>query len=58
MGSDIFGFGEVIHRADPQAWKNMEKRIGTSTLQKLPLLSIQISKFGEPESLATLFSIK
>ncbi|MFD2879852.1 Ger(x)C family spore germination C-terminal domain-containing protein [Paenibacillus rhizoplanae] len=21
MGSDIFGFGEVIHRADPQAWK-------------------------------------
>ncbi|MFD2412011.1 Ger(x)C family spore germination protein [Paenibacillus rhizoplanae] len=21
LGSDIFGFGEVIHRADPQAWK-------------------------------------
>jgi spore germination protein KC len=23
--SDIFGFGEVIHRSDPKAWKSLEK---------------------------------
>ncbi|MEH7094087.1 Ger(x)C family spore germination protein [Neobacillus vireti] len=25
FGVDIFGFGEVIHRADPQAWKKLKK---------------------------------
>lgn len=25
LGSDIFGFGEVIHRADPKAWKELKK---------------------------------
>jgi spore germination protein KC len=24
LGVDVFGFGEVIHRADPKAWKNLK----------------------------------
>jgi spore germination protein KC len=25
LGVDVFGFGEVIHRADPKAWKSLKK---------------------------------
>lgn len=26
LNADIFGFGEVIHRSDPQAWKRLKKQ--------------------------------
>lgn len=26
LNTDIFGFGEAVHRADPRSWKDLEKR--------------------------------
>ncbi|OKL35678.1 Ger(x)C family spore germination protein [Domibacillus mangrovi] len=33
--SDIFGFGEVVHRTDPKVWKKIEKEWDNSTFAEL-----------------------
>ncbi|OAH57983.1 MULTISPECIES: Ger(x)C family spore germination protein [Bacillaceae] len=33
--SDIFGFGEVVHRTDPKAWKKLEKEWNDRTFAEL-----------------------
>ena len=46
--SDIFGFGEVIHRANPKAWKQLESNWDQefSTLEVSVKVDAKIRRVG------------
>lgn len=48
LKSDIFGFGEAIHRADPKAWENLKKDWDTEfeTLEVSMKVDIRIRREG------------
>jgi spore germination protein KC len=48
--SDIFGFGEVIHRADPKAWKRLQKNWD----QQFANLEVTINVKAEIRRLGTI----
>ncbi|MDQ1003412.1 spore germination protein KC [Neobacillus niacini] len=48
--SDIFGFGEVIHRADPKAWKRLQKNWD----QEFAKLEVTVNVKAEIRRLGTI----